>query len=50
MQPAGQIIPGTLMMGLCYLGVMLQAEMTLGKRPSCCGAAVLLNGGLGQED
>lgn len=46
---AAVIIPGTLMMGLCYLGVMLLArEMTLGKKTIVLAALLFfLNGGLG---
>lgn len=46
---AAVIIPGTLMMGLCYLGVMLLArEMTLGKKTIVLAVLLFfLNGGLG---
>lgn len=44
---AAVIIPGTLMMGLCYLGVVLLArEMTLGKKTIVLAALLFfLNGG-----
>lgn len=43
------ILPGTLMMALCYLGVMILArEMTLGKKTVVLAALLFfLNGGLG---
>lgn len=43
------IVPGTLMMALCYLGVLLLArEMTLGKKTILLAAMLFfLNGGLG---
>lgn len=43
------IVPGTLMMALCYLGVLLLArEMTLGKKTILLAATLFfLNGGLG---
>lgn len=43
------IIPGTLMMALCYMGVMLLArDMTLGKKTIVLAALLFfLNGGLG---
>ncbi len=43
------IVPATLMMGLCYLGVMLLArEMTLGKKTILLAAMLFFfNGGLG---
>ena len=43
------IVPATLMMGLCYLGVMLLArEMTLGKKTILLAALLFFfNGGLG---
>ncbi len=44
------IVPGTLMMGLVFVGYLLLAERVLGRRPVVIGLAVLLfflNGGLG---
>lgn len=46
---ASLAVPGTLMMGLCYMGVMLLArEMTLGKKTVVLATLLFfLNGGLG---